>query len=413
MLKYKTIGLLTFTTINLFALDINEAVDIALKNNFSLKQQQYSVEESKANVVASKSAYLPKVNVGYIYNTRDNLVIMQTDEDSTLSANLSFNLFNGFRDRYNIQGEKDLFNASKFTLKAKKHDLILHVKSTYMKYLLKQKQTQTQREALKLYEKQYLDSKNYFKQGLIAKNELLEVEVVMLQAKQNYQKTKSDQKIAKKELRNTLGGHLSDNEEIKELGIDNQTLSSSDEKLLENRSEIQSLEFIVKNYDNRAKATKGTFLPTVDASLGYNRYGDEVFPNGRENYPKNQTQGTIHLNWNLYNGNKDEATIVKYRKKSDQTKMQLKDLKLQIKLQYEKAKEELNVAKLNLTTATKAQEQAKLNYEIVQNKVKEGISSNSDLIDANYLLTKAKQNYFKAFYDEYLAVASIDRVFEK
>lgn len=413
MPRYKTIGSLIFIAMDLFALDIDEAINIALKNNYSLRERQYRVEEARAESEASKSAYLPKVNIGYTYNNRDKLIIMQTDEDSTLNADLSYNLFNGLRDRYAIQGDESLFDASRSTLHAKRYDLILDVKSSYIDYLLKEKQTQTEGEALKLYKKQYFDSTNYLEQGLIAQDELLEVEVVMLQAEQNYQIAKGAQKIAKKELRNILSGHLNIDENIEELNKDRQTLIKFDERSLENRSEIKALKSKVQDYDSRVKAAKGTFLPTVDVILSYNRYGDKVFPDGRENYPRDQMLGTVDLKWNLYNGKKDEATIVRYRAKANQIKMQLEDLRLKIRLQYERAQEGYDVTISNLVTATKAQEQARLNYEIVQNKVKEGISSNSDLIDANYLLTRSRRNYFKAFYDEYLAIATLERIFER
>ncbi len=399
--------------INLFALDINQAVDFALKNNYSLKQQQYIVDESKTSLDLSKTAYHPKLDLNYNYNNRDKKIIGQIDEDSGFNATLSYNLFNGFSDKYHIVASKNLLNYKKLTLDAFKEDFILNVKNIYITYLLKQKNTQTLHEALKLYKKQYFDTKNYFDQGLIAQNDLLEVEVVMLQSKQNYQNAKSDQKIAKKRLENILVITLNENENINELNENRQTAINFDNKKLNNRSEVKALEQLKENYTNIAYAIKGNFYPKINATLTYNKYGDDIFPDGRTNYPKNQTVGAITLKWNLYNGEKDKLSIVVYNQKINQIKMQIEDLKLQIKLQYEQAKEVLYVAKLNLKTAIKARKQAEVNYIIVKNKVKEGISTNSDLIDANYLLKKSKQNYFMAFYNQYLAIATLQRILEE
>jgi outer membrane protein TolC len=412
MLKHKIIGLSLFTAINLFAIDINDAITIALENNYKLKQQQYILDESKVTLDSSKTAYQPQVDLSYNYNNRDETIMGQLDEDSTLSANFSYNLFKGFSDKYNIEASKVLVNYSKLNMDAFKEDLILDVKNTYITHLKKQKNTQTLYEALKLYEKQYYDSKNNLEQGLIAQNELLEVEVEMLQAKQNYEKAKSDQKIAKKKLKNILGGKLDEDKIIEELKSSSILVSSFDKKQLENRSEIKALSQLIQSYEYNSKSIKGNFYPKVDAKLSHTRYGDDLVPNNRSNYPNNQNIGMLSLNWNLYNGKKDELSIVANKKKIKQTQMQMEDLKLQILLQYEQALEELEVSKLNLITATKAKEQAKMNYDIVKNKVQEGISTNSDLIDANYLLTKSKQNYFSAYYDKYLALATLQRVFE-
>jgi len=412
MIKYKTIGLSLFATVNLFALNINEAIDIALTNNYSLKQQEYIVEESKVGLDSSKASYQPKLDLKYSYNNRDRLISGQIDEDSTLSANLSYNLFNGFSDKYNIEASQTSLNYSKLNLKAFTEDLILNVKNIYITYLLKEKNTQTLYEALKLYEKQYFDSTNYLEQGLIAQNEKLQVEVEMLQAKQNYQKAKSERKIAKKKLKNILGGKLDELNNIEELKNSAIFITNFDIKQLETRSEIKALEQLIENYTNKSKIIKGNFYPQVDAQLSHNSYGDDLSPTSRDNYPSSQSIGSITLNWNLYNGKKDDLSIVANKKKIKQTQMRIEDLKLQIKLQYEESLEELDVAKLNLITATKAKEQAKINYEIVKNKVQEGISTNSDLIDANYLLTKSKQNYFSAYYNKYLSIATLQRVFE-
>ncbi len=412
MIKNKLIYLSLFIVINLFAIDINDAVDIALKNNYSIKQQQYVLEESQVSFDSSKTVYSPKLDLYYNYNNRNKLITGQIDEDSTINASLTYNLFNGFSDKYNIQASKRLLNYSKFTLNAFREDLILNVKNIYIAYLLKQKNTQTFYEALKQYEKQNFDSKNYLDQGLIAQNELLQIEVEMLQAKQNYQQAKSEQKIAKKRLKNILGDKLNESETIDELTSNIISISTFNKNKLNDRSEIKALDQLIQNYKSQSKSVKGNLYPKIDAKLSHNQYGDDFLPTNRYNYPNSQNIGSVTLNWNLYNGKKDDLAIVINKKKIKQIQMQIEDLKLQIKLQYEEAIEELDVAKLNLTTSKKAKEQAKMNYDIVKNKVQEGISTNSDLIDANYLLTKSKQNYFSAYYNKYLAIATLQRVFE-
>ena len=410
-MKNKILGLCVFTSLNLFALDINQAVQIAVQNNFELKKQKYILDESEARLDASYGGFKPRVDLNYNYNNRDELITGQIKEDSVLSATISYNLFNGFMDMYNIGASKDLFKASKFTYEASKQDLVLNVKKAYINYLLQEKTTQTFQNALKSFEKQYFDSQNFFNQGLIAKNELLEIEVQMLQAKQNYQNSKSSLKISKLSLANVLGKEIKNDEVINPLNQVKISISNY-ELEIENRSEVKALELLTSSYKSSAKGVKGSYYPKVDASFSYNQYGEDMTPNDRTGYPDNQGVGSLNVSWNLYNGNKDSSTIAINKNKASQTKMALEDLKQQIKLQYQNAKEQLEVSKLNLKTATKALETSKLNYEIVSDKVQEGLSSNKDLIDANYLQTKAQQNYFDAYYNRYLAVATLQRVLE-
>jgi len=408
-MKTKIISLSLIACVNLFAIDINKAVDTAIENNYSLKQQQYVLDESALNLDSSYSGYKPKLDLSYTYNSRDKIITGQIKKDSTMSATVSYNLFNGFMDKYNIDSSKHLYESSKLTYEASKQDLILNVKSKYIDYLLEQKNSQTFGEALKLFKKQYEDSSNFFTQGLIAQNELLEVEVQMLQATQDLQNAKTTEKISRHELENVLGTKITD--EVASIEL-NENISF-DKKNIANRSELKALELISKSYTSLSKASKSGYLPSVDARFSVNKYGEDANPSDRSGYPDSQSIGTVSLNWNLYNGDSDKTDVMINRKKASQYMMQLKDLKLQIDLQYENATEQLEVSKLNLKTANKALETSKLNYEIVVNKVQEGLSSNKDLIDANYLLTKSKQNYFSAYYNRYLAIATLQRVLEE
>ena len=394
---------------SLFAIDINKAVDTAIENNYSLKQQQYVLDESELTLDSSYSGFKPKLDLSYNYNSRNKIIPGQIKKDSTVSATVSYNLFNGFMDKYNIDASEHLYESSKLTYEATKQDLILSVKNKYINYLLQQKNSQTFSEALKLYEKQYEDSSNFFEQGLIAQNELLEVEVQMLQATQDLQNAKTNEKISRHELENVLGTKIVDIVE----SIDLKDNISFDKTNIENRSELKALELVSQSYSSRAKASQSGYMPTIDASFSVNKYGEDSSPSDRTDYPNSQSIGTVSVNWNLYNGNSDNTDVMINRKKASQYMMQLKDLKLQIDLQYENAKEQLEVSKLNLKTANKALETSKLNYEIVVNKVQEGLSSNKDLIDANYLLTQSKQNYFSAYYNRYLAIATLQRVLEE
>jgi outer membrane protein TolC len=403
-----SLGLSIITCGNLFALDVNEAVNISIQNNYSLKQQQYVLDETELNLDSSYSGYKPKLDLDYNYNNRNEIIAGQIKTDSKASATISYNLFNGFMDMYTIDSKEDLFNSSKFNYEARKQDLILEVKTKFINYLLSQKNKQTASEAVKLYKKQYQDTSNFFNQGLIAQNELLEVEVQMLQAIQDLQNAVTTQKISKYELENVLGVTIK--QSVQSISL-NENIEF-DTTSIENRSELKALELVAKSYINMAKASQGGYFPTIDASFSVSQYGEDANPTGRTDYPSSQNVGTVNLNWNLYNGNSDNTAVMINRKKANQYRMQLEDLKQEITLQYESAKEQLEVSKLNLKTAIKALESSKLNYKIVGNKVQEGLSSNKDLIDANYLLTQSKQNYFSAYYNRYLAIATLQRVLE-
>ena len=109
----------------------------------------------------------------------------------------------------------------------------------------------------------------------------------------------------------------------------------------------------------------------------------------------------------------DETKGNIYRTRYLKAKTQLEKTKLDIKLQYENAISNLEVAIENFNTASLSQEQALENYQIIKNRFAEGISSSTDLTDANYLLTQAKQGLNRAYFDKFLAISTLDRIFER
>jgi outer membrane protein TolC len=82
-MKIKVLTLSIISAINLMAIDINSAVNSAIKNNFSLKQQEYILESSKIDFDLAKKSISPRVDLNYNYNNKDKVLYTQTKEDST------------------------------------------------------------------------------------------------------------------------------------------------------------------------------------------------------------------------------------------------------------------------------------------------------------------------------------------
>ncbi len=410
----KTNILLTalFLTTSSFALNIDEAIEKAIENNYSLQKQNYILDEKNANVDLQYGAYHPKLDLSYNYVANKEAISTQKDYSSA-SATISYNLFNGFSDKYNIQSAVLEKQSTQYLVNAAKLDLIYATKTAYVNYLMSKKLIDTLEIAHKLYQQQYSDALHKFDQGLLAKNDLLQINTQLLQSKQDLQKATSDAKINRLKLSNILSGTLDENELIEDLPQINVVLENLDSSTLDQRSEILALEDVIDSLDASKKAAQGNYYPKVNSTLSYTKYGDnatlEVAPEAFED----QQTAMLNLSWNLYNGQKDLAQTKIIQSKKMQYNSDLQDLKLAIQLQYETAREQYNVANLNLETATIALEQADENYKIVNNRFQEGLSSTTDLLNANYLLSQSKQNFDNAYYNKYLSYSALKRILAK
>ena len=418
MKKYKNslikLSLVAFLSTSANALSLEEAVNIALENNHTLQMKDYDYKVSQKNIELNNANYLPKLDLSYSYNQKDKILSSQEKKEASFSATISYNLFNGFKDISNKESSKYLSKSSKYSLEALKQDTILNTKKSYINYLDKKNLEKTYENEYKLFSRQYEDTQNMYNQGLVSKNNLLQVKVNMSNAKQNLVRAKANTNIAKLELSNILGGmDLSSDsiENLKEISI---SKSIANKNLLEKRSELQALKMNIESLKKQKSANDSSYYPKIDTSFSYNRYYEDLsFTNNESLGINSQNIAKLSATWNLYNGGKDSAQNSIYKIQISKLMSQLAKTKLDINIQYENAKADLEVSLDNFQTANISLEQAKENYKLVSIRFKEGLSSTSDLIEANTLLTSSNQRYNKAYFDKYIALATLERVFEK
>ena len=279
-IKLLTLSLTAFLAVNLNALTLDEAVKKALDNNFDIQGKNYDYIESLENVKSNNSNYLPKLDASYGFTNTDKANIGFESDEATASLKLSYNLFNGFKDLALKESSIYLSLSSEYSLNATKQDIVLNTKTAYINYLDKKNALETYNSAYILFQEQYEDSKHRYEQGLIAKNDLLQVQVNMSSAKQNVVKAQGDLKVALFQLSNILGGMDLSKEKIEDLDEKSLQSFTYNEELLENRSEIQALLLNLKSIKELEKSTNSGYYPKIDATVSHNKYFDEQVPFG-------------------------------------------------------------------------------------------------------------------------------------
>lgn len=413
----KTTIALGFLATSSFALNINDAVDIALKNNQDLQNQDISVSQSIDEKSIATSSFLPKLDVSYGYTNINKPFPTQLNDSGTLSTKVSYNLFNGFKDMATFDMSDLNSKASKYYYESLKFDTILNVKKAYVNYLNSVNNKDTFEVQYSLFKKQYEDSKAKYEQGLLAKNDLLQVQVNMSNSLQNFTAAKANVQIAKSELSNILGGYDLENEKIEALALKDLAkfdVNNFEEKnqTIQNRSELKVLDMSLQSYQANNKVLNSAFYPKVDGSLSHNNYYNDARFGKYDSGVDEQSIASVSLTWNLFNGNSDNTKKIINKKEILKLNNEIEKTKLALKLQLKTAKLNYEVASANYQTADLSLEQSKENYNIVKSRFDEGVSSSTDLIDANYLLTQAKQNYYKAYFDKYISVETLKRVLE-
>jgi outer membrane protein TolC len=182
-------------------LDLNEAIEIGLKNNPEVKAAIGNISASKGRFWSGISLPQPEVGVSYEYAPVNNSLSHYSE--STMEVSQSFE----FPTNYFLRGSK--FNIEEeiafFQLTAIKRSVINQIKTSYYKVLAKQYQVKSAEENLVI-------SEDFFKKAEIRQNvgegsnlEKLTAKVQNTEARINLEVAKNELTTAFAELEYSLG----------------------------------------------------------------------------------------------------------------------------------------------------------------------------------------------------------------
>lgn len=121
------------------AYDLQQCVDLALKNNLSVKQSELNVLRSRNNLNQSKFNLLPTIsgsaslnyNFGRSIDPFTNQFTEEPVRNSSLSLSAGVNVFSGFQAQNQIRQSKAQNLAAVYDYQKAKNDIILNVVTSY------------------------------------------------------------------------------------------------------------------------------------------------------------------------------------------------------------------------------------------------------------------------------------------
>lgn len=412
----RKIILLCLSFLSLSALDINEAIERAMQNNPSLKEKELLFKASQEETDLARSGFKPTLDLSYNYSEFSQKSFVGADSASSADATLGYNLFNGFADKYGLKSSEEDQKVAQYTHDAAKADLRLQVYLAYIDYLRSKQQITVSQDTMKLLQQQLDDAKNFYEQGLFAKNDYLQVDVELSAAEQALLSSKRNVKIAFYKLKRLLGSALSKDEVIEDISRDQKELLPDKlrSQMLENRSELKVLDAQKRGLYYSYEAAASNYYPKVDAEAKYQVAGEDPIPNGGATFQiHNQRTVALNLSWNLYQGGADEALRTSLLYQESAGNERLNSLYLELDFQLEEAVESYELARNQIKVAEKALEQAKENFRITKDQYDANIANTSLMLDAQRFLARAQVNHYEAYFALYDAMAQIERVTEE
>ena len=131
----RTFFLLFITSISLWSLSIDEAVERAMTHSPAIKRAQSDMRYAESNTLGAEAAFHPTLDASYAWRDVDKTTAFTYSPAYNYNLTAKYNLFNGFADKATVNARELETDSRRLLLRAKQEDVSLHVMDAYTTYL--------------------------------------------------------------------------------------------------------------------------------------------------------------------------------------------------------------------------------------------------------------------------------------
>ena len=406
-----------------------ESISEALSNNWALKAKKEKIDQAVYAKSQAGAEFYPKLSTSYGYTRLDeepSFLFSSPTGPQEYTAGTKNNyqwkgtvtqpLFTGFALTSSFRLAELGVDQSNMTLELDKLDLVLRVKQAYFGILKADKAVDVAVKAVESLESNVKVARSFYKVGMIPINDLLKAEVELSNAQFELVKARNVARLARSVFNNLLSRPTNEPVEVKDVrvfepeAVDFQKLL---DEAIENRPEIKLLEIYILQADEQITLAQSEYYPEVALTYDYIKEGDEPDVSGSPYHESRQWQAMAVASWTFWEWGKTYYSVQERESLRNELLQTIQDVKENIALELKTAILALADAEENIPTTRKAVEQGQENLRVSEERYKAQVSTITEVLDAQTLLTQARTNYYNAFYEHKLAKAKLQRALGK
>ena len=439
---HKIILYLLLVNTYLFSQSVNfeKVIDLTLKNNLKLKNQELEIENSNLDIKNVKSYSYGKVELkhemtrtnhsGYVFNNKlssreatfrdfgfsqmNSGIDTEPSDLNYPEARNNFNtkvtyelpIFTGFK----LQNQEDMMKIAK---KAQQLKLNLDKKSLEFEVLKAYNAAVVAKEFIKATKKakestnMFVTSANeFYKEGLVTKIDTKQAKVHQLNIQSKLTESKNRFNIALAYLRFlTSKDNITDVEDLKIIKAKNFNFNTLYQEAIDKRDDLKMLKEQEKSMKKNVEISNSSYYPNIYSYLEYGFNDDKITFDSHKDY----YMGMLGIKFTLFD-NTREIKKQKSQIKLNKTALNLNQLKDAIKLEVEKtllnleAKRKIYEEKKEAKElATEVLEQSKLMY-------KNHLIPMTELLKQEAIFRENEASFIMANYQLSLALARVKLV---
>jgi len=394
-----------------FAETMEDAWKAAISSNHQIQASKNNTLSSQFTLDAAKSARIPSLTFesGYtILNEAPAAIVsdspiksFQMGEDKSLSYNAMINLpiFTSGRISEGISSAHSGLNASK----QDEAKTILYIKMSvaeaYVTVLRARRSVEVTKSNVESLTAHTKDVSNFYDQGMITKNDLLASEVALADARQRSLQALNSLNISFASYNRLLNRPLDENVVIDDLSAEPAVLDLTEltSMALSKRPELLSLSEQSKSLQYQAAALRSTLWPQLSISGGYS------YSQNKYVVYEDVWSATVGLRWDIFDGGIAKNNAHAILQKAEALNNIRDDTASVISLQVRQAYLDIEETHKRIPVTREALAQSEENLRVVKDRYREGVGTNTEVLDAESLRIRSYSNYYNAVYDAVIA----------
>jgi outer membrane protein TolC len=414
------------------SLSLQEALEVAFEQNFSIEQAEFDVDKTKAQYRQTNAVFLPQLSFEYnAISTNDPLnvfgfklkqeVVSQQDFNPTLLNDPD--PFENYSAKFELRqpllnpdmmmqrgAVKSQLNSANEQLEGTKNHVRFQVRNRYYSLILHTRQVEVLETALETASEHKRQAQNFYEEGMLSKEDFLATRVYELEMESRKINSENQLNSAQEEMAFLLGMNGS----VKVTPTENleSTTGSfipSDVTNIEvNNAQTRAIEQKVNAAERMSKSAKFSFLPKINLFGSY-EYNDSDFAS----FGANSYMIGANLRWNIFAGFNQAGKVMEaradYRKAQSMQQSHMFKMENRVREAYrtlEQAEKELELTEESIAQSTE-------DVKIRTNRYREGMERTTDLLEAETKLAEAKLKNVMALYKYNMSVAALEMLLEQ
>jgi outer membrane protein len=407
-----------------------QAVNIALKNNPTIKAASAYSDAAQHAIDAAKAGYLPQLNFLEGVTRGNNPVYvfgtLLTQRQFT-AANFDLGFLNtpppvdNFRTQFSASMPLYDFGRTSGRVKSARiqaqgiresasrteQSVVFDVINAYLNGLLAREQVRVAEAAVTMAQADLDRAQAREQQGVAVASDVLSAQTQLAQAKENLIRAQNAVAISQATLNVAMGvpedAPIQTEGKLTPVQVSVGDLASLQHQALKLRPDYHEAQLQSESTENSTSLARKEFLPRVDMIGSWEQDNQTFASRGGNNWVAGAT-----LTFNIFNGGARRAQVAESRAYQRRAAAMRRQMESAVRLQVREAYLNLNAAQQRVEVSRDSAAQAAESLRILQNRYDAGLVTIMDVLRAETMRTSAQNNHLNAVFDYRLAFAALE-----